>query len=530
MLLTRYDITDLNNGDVQEFPVDNPPGWDDISLYYAQALLEMGWQDSPEGDTDVGSMWRYSEDDPTSYYFQAAMHWWPKYPGQIPPSPYDQRWSHCTHGPAQVEPFFLPWHRAYIYFFELIVQARVKSLGGPENWTLPYWNYSYSSGGPGQPWPRANLPWAFCQATLPDGRVNPLYIDDLAKRGLQPKDPQTGDTMYLDPGVPFFAGAWAQGEYFGFNATLDGRPHGRVHTYTGTGNQENPGQGWMTSTVTASFDPVFWLHHAEIDRFWVGWNALGRANPDDPRWLDATGDPFRDTRWNFWSSPRLADSIVIYPGQMVDPANLGDDFPYSYQYENLPQDPPRVAGRRRVAQAVPALARRAPVPADADTRELAASDGPVELRGEPASIDLPLGDDAREVVGRISEDAADEAPRVVLHVDDLAAERPALDYEIYLDYPEANAETQGDVPNFVGHLASFGAEHHHAHGGGENDHEHHGVGARYELTALIGLLRQEGQWDDERATVTFVPAVPASRGNVDAPPLTVGRVSIQAEQ
>ena len=273
-LLTRYDVTDLNNGAVDEFPVADPPGWDEISLYYARALLDMGWQQSPDGDTDVESMWGYS-DDPTSYFFQAAMHWFPRYDG-IPPAPYDERWSHCTHGPAASEQFFLPWHRAYIYFFEVIIRAKVAALGGPEDWALPYWNYSDTTNAdPATPWPRSNLPWVFCQAELPGGDTNPLYIADISKRGLQPTWPGTQETMYLNPGTPFYAGAYSRPDYLGFNATLDGRPHGQVHVDTGTGDEQVVDGGWMTSTVTASFDPIFWLHHSEIDRFWSGWNAGG---------------------------------------------------------------------------------------------------------------------------------------------------------------------------------------------------------------------------------------------------------------
>ena len=45
VLVTRYDIWDLNNGKVSAYPVAKPPGWDDISLYYAKALQKMGWLD-----------------------------------------------------------------------------------------------------------------------------------------------------------------------------------------------------------------------------------------------------------------------------------------------------------------------------------------------------------------------------------------------------------------------------------------------------------------------------------------------------
>ncbi len=155
LTLTRYDIGDLNNGKVAAFPVPSPPGWDDISLYYAKALKAMGWQQSPAGATDVTSMWPYS-DTPNTYFFQAAMHWWPQHQG-TPPAPYNERWSHCTHGPASAEQYFLAWHRAFIYFFEVIVRAYVAELGGPSTWALPYWNYSYL---------RARGGWDENQATI----------------------------------------------------------------------------------------------------------------------------------------------------------------------------------------------------------------------------------------------------------------------------------------------------------------------------------------------------------------------------
>src|SRR4051812_41697342 len=94
LTLTRYDITDLNNGAIPEFPVEDPPGWDAISLYYAKALQEMGWNpsgtgdapdapapqdpniDPAEGTPNPENTWTYSE-EPGYYFFWGAMHWWP---------------------------------------------------------------------------------------------------------------------------------------------------------------------------------------------------------------------------------------------------------------------------------------------------------------------------------------------------------------------------------------------------------------------------------------------------------------------
>jgi tyrosinase len=195
--------------------------------------------------------WKYST-NPCDYFFWAGMHWWPGedwqwWRGLIPP-PLNEYWGHCTHGAAQVEQYFLPWHRIYIYFYEVIIRGHVKDLGGPDDWALPYWNYSYKDpGDPSPPWPRARLPWVFCQEKLPDGSGNPLYVDDIKVRGLQPtwpSGPQQGATMYLVNTTPPYAAAYGNAIYQdpnnesdGFNPTLDGTPHGMVHVDTGTGSQ-----------------------------------------------------------------------------------------------------------------------------------------------------------------------------------------------------------------------------------------------------------------------------------------------------
>ena len=43
-------------------------------------------------------------------------------------------WDECKHG----QRFFLPWHRAYLAWFE----ATIRALINDETWALPYWNYS----------------------------------------------------------------------------------------------------------------------------------------------------------------------------------------------------------------------------------------------------------------------------------------------------------------------------------------------------------------------------------------------------
>ena len=564
LTLTRYDITDLNNGEIAGFPVEDPPGWDAISLFYARALQRMGWNESANGDAppapenpdndpvpgtpNVANTWEYSE-NPDSYFFWGAMHWWPgndwEYWNADAPSPQNEYWSHCTHGPASVEKYFLPWHRAYIYFYEVIVRSKIAELGGPENWALPYWNYSYHDpSNPSTPWPRSRLPWVFCQPQLPDDSGNPLYLDE-TRRGLQPTRPD-GQPMFLSTGTPYYADAYGQQSWEpaspnqGFNRTLDGRPHGAVHNDVGNGDGLISPTGWMQNTQTAGFDPIFWLHHAEIDRFWVGWNAAGGQDPNqqtDPNWLIAADDEVGGTpvvgRWNFWSDGNIDNVVVVHPVEMLDPANLdGGKFPYSYEYQNLPTVPaPRQGGRAIVAEAVPrvavAVAPAAPVPT-APQREIASSDEAVEVGHEPVTTQLSLADEAPRLLRALDLGAEEEGPRrVVLQLGGIVTKSPPGNYETYLNNPDVDRDTAGEVPHFVGLFSAFGANH--RHGGKGHEHQH-GVSASYDITDLVAYLRANREWDESSVRVTFVLAV-RRIGDLRPviAPVTIGSVRLVTE-
>lgn len=42
----------------------------------------------------------------------------------------------------------------------------------------------------------------------------------------------------------------------------------------------------MGDPVTAALDPIFWLHHANIDRLWEVWlgDNAEHVNPTDAKW------------------------------------------------------------------------------------------------------------------------------------------------------------------------------------------------------------------------------------------------------
>lgn len=71
--------------------------------------------------------------------------------------------------------------------------------------------------------------------------------------------------------------------YAGFNEAIDRAPHGAMHNYIGFGNdtigksmfnpikQKKDIGGLMQDVNTAAFDPIFWVHHTNIDRIWQQW-------------------------------------------------------------------------------------------------------------------------------------------------------------------------------------------------------------------------------------------------------------------
>jgi tyrosinase len=190
--------------------------------------------------------------DKTSWTYQAAIHG--TYARPLQPS-----WNSCQHGTD----FFLSWHRMYLYYFERILRAK----SGDPNLTLPYWDYQTNA------------------ALHPDyrnsSRTNPLYD------GTRYASINGGGSL---PGAISTAinNSLNNLTYFPFQNDLES-PHGTVHIAIG---------GNMQDVYTAGQDPVFWLHHANIDRLWEAWlrKCQGRQNPTaDATWMNQTYTFFDET-------------------------------------------------------------------------------------------------------------------------------------------------------------------------------------------------------------------------------------------
>ena len=323
------------------------------------------------------------QDDPTG----------PAYPG-VPAG-------YCTHAST----LFLPWHRPYIALYEQILYAYAKYYvdnmefkdklydrytQALQNLRLPYWDWASDS----------HLPSITMQKTIditvqgdnPDTTEikqipNPLYsyaftskmAMDLITSELQSPfqnkwslrcpdvngvthdeiaDSQNASVshragifslMSIDDFGEFSNTAWSPGHNYD---SLESH-HNTIHNFTG-GDQSQvpepsnpvtalPVSGNMEDLWSSSFDPIFWLHHVNVDRLWAIWQAIHPGSTIDAelalfdRWTKAkyvdtkdTGDshlePFHKNKKHDMSSYWLASDM-----KEIDSA-----FNFSYQYPETP--------------------------------------------------------------------------------------------------------------------------------------------------------------------------------------------------
>jgi tyrosinase len=183
--------------------------------------------------------------------------------------------SWCDHG----YPGFLTWHRAYMRAFEKALQTVHCDL------MLPFWDWS--SG------PTTGVPEACRHPTYVnqsgDTVPNPLYSGPIAGGGNTSRRSDIDTTTFGDIATSAQS-AMSSTSFSTFQIALNG-PHGAVHIATG---------GQMGSAAYAGFDPIFYLHHSNVDRLWWNWQQSnpGAAMPANELAyeLDPFNKPFT-TNW-----------------------------------------------------------------------------------------------------------------------------------------------------------------------------------------------------------------------------------------
>lgn len=237
-------------------------------------------------------------------------------------------WSTCQHG----TPWFYAWHRFYLYYFEQILQV----AAGDATLRLPYWDYTNTA--------YLGMPPEFISTTYvdPSGATvpNPLYEPRRAPGWNLPLT--TPQPAMLNGNATNINDALKLKSFFPYQSTIEQRPHGYVHCAV---------MGCPVTVMGAvpysSNDPIFWLHHANIDRTWDCWTSItGNKNP-------ATTS-FNNKSWSFvnYKGNKVTNQTkVLFNGSLID---------YVYeQGSNCARPVAAPAGRESAADRTPAQVRSA---------------------------------------------------------------------------------------------------------------------------------------------------------------------------
>ena len=361
----------------------------------------------------------------------------------------------CPHGNW----YFLPWHRAYLLMYE----RAVRQLTGHADFALPYWDWTEDR----------QMPAAFVDPTfngqpnalfepqrdatptdsLPDSIVGPAVINQI----LTETPFETFGTS-RPVGQNNLDQSWINCEFCGTDGTLEATPHNLVHNFVG---------GIMASAQSA-LDPIFMMHHCNIDRIWWVWTQGGQVDSPDPLWTDMT---FQN---NFFNpdgtpySPKVSDLLVPEPlDYTYNPAPAPtptppvyvsgyEKFKSLYTVSNLSAlKAAGVAAYIKENKKAATAAKYLEVKLDVDANALSAV---AHRKSAPSGIEMLNMNDARK--------QAAAGPRAYAFIRDIAySKHENTSYRVFINCDYLSKDTPTTDRHYVGTFGFFGA--HGDHGGNE---------------------------------------------------------------
>ncbi len=298
------------------------------------------------------------------------------------------------------------------------------------------------------------------------------------------------------------------------SGNLESNPHNQVHVDVGGINTDQTVWGLMSDPGLAALDPIFYLHHSNIDRMWAAWNANGNSNPTNPNWLNG---PASIGEREFVMPLPDGSSWVYTPGDV----NSLDQLDYTYDDLTVTvslQPSNRLGQRLRRLGAAPAAGSITPgvnMDSEVNAELFGAHDGDLRIKSSGARATVKLDSSVRKNVSASLAAASDARPpdRVYLQLENVRGNIDAFKLNV-----SVNQQRAGTVALFGLRRASL------------KDGGHGGQGLTFvlDITDIIDNLFLNNALDADSLDVRIEPnhAVP------DSAALTVGRVSIyrQGEQ
>jgi tyrosinase len=341
----------------------------------------------------------------------------------------------CPHGNW----YFLPWHRAYVLMYERMI----RSVTGNNAFAMPYWDWAANR----------TVPLAFKNPTY-NGQPNPLYVANRNNNWSIPDiyvGPSVMANIFSQTNFEMFGSSrpagqnnlnasWIKAQ--GVQGTLEHTPHNNIHNNLG---------GFMPNG-NSPMDPIFQMHHGNIDRIWWRWNCMGRVNTTDPLWRDM---PFTNNYYNPNGTMR-----TYKPSELLSVAALG--YSYGLCAQRLVQLPIRVLASARLAQIFRAgRAARAEV-AGAQLLRVEEDKRGAALEAVGAAAPRSLGNAIRNLdpgrpVNQLT--AAERTSQIVALVHELKPPSPNVEVLVFAGTGELPETADPNDPSFVTSIGFFGTHH-----------------------------------------------------------------------
>lgn len=317
--------------------------------------------------------------------------------------------------------FWLPWHRAYLIYFERIC----RKLTGDDTFALPYWNWNTHPAVPDPFWESGSSLYDMNRVATQGEPADAAYIGTTVLNNILSEPsfelfasskPMAGQNLHFPAG--------------GETATegmLESTPHDNIH-------------GFVCGDMCAfhsPLDPVFWTHHCMLDCMWTHWNIdLGNANTNDPDWVNHTFSDFYDENGNSVTVSVATTVLMPYFSYQYQPCTIGSGL--SGQIKHL-QGKDLEQFLKTGAPSALNFVQRFPL-----KQTLAAPVG--------KQVNVPIRVDSTAITNALQGGNT----RVVLTVANVEIpEKRDFYVRIFLDKPDASAQTSIDDPHYAGSFGFF---------------------------------------------------------------------------
>src|SRR5689334_93684 len=430
----------------------------------------------------------------------------------------------CPHGNW----YFLPWHRAYIAMYERFI----RKLTNNNDFALPFWDWTNNR----------RMPAVFTAAKLPNGKPNALFVNDTdfgqtwkltwpANKAMPANIVGQGVLQQILASADYeeFGTSRPKGQNntnaswvlkrTGVQGVLEGTAHNNVHNNIG---------GWMPS-ASSPRDPIFFMHHCNIDRIWAVWNSLGNDNSPESLWRNMTfANNFLNADGTSWS-PKVTD--------LFDPEKLGYTYGLSTPVAALTQTPSLTALRTKLA-----TVRAAPTPGNAEGVKSFTATPPggavgsaaaplaVGVNVDPALITAvakrPAVPSGAEIMNfAAAQEKRASGPRVLAFIRDVAVTgAQSTEFQVYLDTPDYSPQDGPSDPSYVGSFGVFVHGEHGGHGDAAEADTNTDPSFVLDLTAAIQRVYGSGLTPPTAIKLRFVPVT--SKPNARPGTIRPGQVEI----